>query len=109
MLNADSSAESSEIELQRRAIPPTIDNVAAFRCTSATTFTIDSTDCPGKTSSRYDTRELEASAWSRRPSRESAREISGTNDARAKYATIAARWVPRSAKKRSNVLPTART
>ena len=32
----------------------------------------------------------------------------GTNDTSAKYATIAARWVPRSPKNRANVARTAR-
>jgi len=52
---------------------------------------------------------LDESAWSRKPSTESARKISGTNEASAKKATIAARCVPRSPKKRSNVPLIART
>ena len=52
MLNADSSAENSESELQRSATAPTTDSVVAFRCTASTTRTIDSTDWLGKMSSR---------------------------------------------------------
>jgi len=52
MLKADSSAEKSEIELQSSATAPTIESVVAFRCTASTTLTIDSTEWPGKTSSR---------------------------------------------------------
>ena len=54
MLNADSSDEKSESELQRSATAPTTESVVAFRCTASTTLTIDSTDWSGKTSSRYD-------------------------------------------------------
>ena len=108
MLNADSSAEKSDSELQSNATPPTRVSAAAFRWTASTTSTIDSTDWLGKTSSRYETSALEESAWSRKPSTESARKMSGTNEASAKYATIAARCVPRSPKNRSNVAPTAR-
>ena len=108
MLKADSSDENSDSELQRSATAPTTESVVAFRCTASTTLTIDSTDWSGKTSSRYETRALDEFAWSRNPSSESARKMSGTNEASAKYATIAARWVPRSTKKRSKVALTAR-
>ena len=52
MLNADSSAEKSDTELQSSATAPTIERVVAFRCTASTTLTIDSTEWPGNTSSR---------------------------------------------------------
>ena len=84
MLNADSSAEKSETELQSSATAPTTDSAVAFCCTASTTFTIDSTERSGKTSSRYETSALDESAWSRKPSTESARKISGTNEASAK-------------------------
>ena len=84
MLNADSSAEKSDSELQSSATAPTTDSAVAFRCTASTTLTIDSTDRSGKTSSRYDTSALDESAWSRKPSTDSARKMSGTNDASAK-------------------------
>ena len=44
MLNADSSAENNEMELQSSATAPTIESVVAFRCTASTTPTIDSTE-----------------------------------------------------------------
>jgi len=69
---------------------------------------IESTDWFGKMSSRYATSALDESAWSRNPRIDSARKMIGTNEASAKYATIAARCVPRSPKNRSNVAPTAR-
>src|SRR5262245_49037028 len=108
MLKADSSAEKSESALHSKATAPIADSVAAFSWTALTTLTIDSTDWSGKMSSRYPTSALDESAWSSKPSTESARKISGTNEARAKYATIAARCVPRSVKKRSNVALIAR-
>src|SRR4029078_2800575 len=109
MLNADSSAEKSETELQSSATAPTTDSAVAFCCTASTTFTIDSTEGSGNTSPRYEKSALDESAWSRNPSTESARKISGTNEASAKNATMAARCVPRSAKKRSKVPLIART
>jgi hypothetical protein len=84
MLNADSSAENSDTELQSSATAPTTDSAVAFCCTASTTFTIDSTDWSGNTSSRYETRALDESAWLRKPSIERARKMSGTNDASAK-------------------------
>src|SRR3954453_15006736 len=55
-------------------------------------------DVVGKARDISFTRKSDASARWTRPRRESAKKVRGTKDRRAKYATIAARWVPRSAK-----------
>ena len=80
-------------------------SVPALRWIARTTETICSTDWPGKMSSRYETRALEASTCPISPSPASAKKTSGTNESSAKYATIAARWVPRSRKKWENADP----
>ena len=54
-------------------------------------------------SERYVTRELDSSTRPKRPSNARARKTSGTIEASAKYATIAARCVPRTAKNVPNV------
>src|SRR5690242_2234042 len=56
------------------------------------------TDVPGNACLSSLMKKDEASARSARPNSESVMKTSGTNDRSAKYATIAARWVPRSAK-----------
>ena len=49
MLNADSSALKSEIDVQTRKTAPTIPSVAALSCTERTALTIDEIEVPGKT------------------------------------------------------------
>jgi hypothetical protein len=98
MLNADSSALKSESDDQSSAIPPTTPSVAALSCTRWTSERMLLSDVVGNARLSSFTRKSDASARCTRPSKESARNVSGTNDRSAKYASIAARWVPRSAK-----------
>ena len=62
--------------------------------------------CSGTSSSSSRTKNEPSSAWCTSPSSASARKSSGTNERSAKYAIIAARCVPRSAK---NLLTTRLT
>src|SRR5215471_3409863 len=98
MLSADSSALKSESDDQSRPTAPMIPSAAALSCTWWTSLTMLSSEVPGKACFSSRTRKPDASARCARPRSESARKTSGTNDSSAKYATIAARWVPRSAK-----------
>ncbi len=98
MLKADSSALKNESEDQSRPTPPMIPSAAALFCTRWTSLMMLWSDVPGKAC--FSSLMKKSDAWARwaRPKSESARKTSGTNDSSAKYATIAARWVPRSAK-----------
>src|SRR4051812_21996767 len=98
MLKADSSALKSERDDQSSRTPPAIPSTAALSCTRWTSETIPEIELPGNARPISLTRKSEASARCTRPSSDSDRNVSGTNERRAKYATIAARWVPRSAK-----------
>src|SRR5258706_4284865 len=98
MLSADSSALKSETDDQRRNTPPMMPSVAALSCTLCTRLRIPLTEVPGKAWLSSFTRKSDASARWTRPSSASARKTSGTKESSAKYATIAARCVPRSAK-----------
>jgi hypothetical protein len=98
MLKADSSALKSESDDQTNATPPMIPSVAALSCTLWTSVRMLCSDVPGNARESSRTRKSEASARRARPSSASARNVSGTNERSAKYATIAARCVPRSAK-----------
>src|SRR5207247_3435206 len=102
MLNADSSTLKSESELQTRNAAPMIPSVAALSCTLRTSVTMSLTGASGSACLSSVTRKLDSSARPVRPSSESARNVSGTNDKSAKYAIIAARCVPRSAKNLAN-------
>jgi hypothetical protein len=98
MLNADSSALKSESDDQSSPIPPMIPSVAALSWTRWTSERMLLSELPGKARFNSRTRKSDASARCASPSSDSERKTSGTNESSAKYATIAARWVPRSAK-----------
>src|ERR1700756_2754729 len=98
MLSADSSALKNESDVQASPTPPMIPSAAALSCTRRTSLMMLSSDVPGKACFSSRMKKLDASARWARPKSESARKTSGTNERSAKYATIAARCVPRSAK-----------
>src|SRR6476619_1495310 len=98
MLNADSSTLKSESDAQRRARPPMIPRVAALSCTLWTRSMMRSIGVPGSVFLISRTRKDDSSALPVRPSNESDRKVRGTKERRAKYAIIAARCGPRSAK-----------
>src|SRR5689334_21941306 len=98
MLSADSRALKNESDDQSRPIPPMIPSAAALSCTRRTSLMMLLSDVPGKACFSSLMKKSDASARCARPKRDSARKISGTNERSAKYATIAARCVPRSAK-----------
>src|SRR5919197_5583756 len=98
MLNADSSTLKNESDVQRSAAPPMIPSVAAFRRTELTRFTMRTIGTPGSACLIWRTRKVDSSARPVRPRSDRARNVSGTKESSAKYATIAARCVPRSAK-----------
>ena len=75
-----------------------IPSAAALFCTRRTRLMMLSSDVPGNACFSSLTKKSDASARWARPKSESARKTSGTNESSAKYATIAARCVPRSAK-----------
>src|SRR6266511_2645904 len=98
MLKADSRTLKSESEVQPRKRPPTIPSVAALLWIERTTLRMLSTELVGTALFSSVTRKLDSSARPAKPSSASARKRSGTNERSAKYAIIAARCVPRSAK-----------
>src|SRR3954463_4483806 len=98
MLKADSSALKSDSDDQRSATAPMIPSVAALSCTWWTSLMMLAIDVDGNARESSFTRKSDASARCTRPSSDSARNVSGTNERSAKYATIAARCGPRSAK-----------
>src|SRR5215475_6335444 len=98
MLKADSSALKKESEDHARPIAPMIPSAAALSCTRWTSLMMLSSDVPGKACFSSRMKKSDASARCARPKSDSVRKTSGTNESSAKYATIAARWVPRSAK-----------
>ena len=73
---------------------------------SVTKSRIVSIDVRGNSLLSSHEQRLDSSARSANPSSAKARNKSGTNESSAKYAIIAARWVPRSAK---NLAKTALT
>src|ERR1700758_1308804 len=99
MLSADSSALKNESDVQASPTPPMIPSAAALSCTRRTSLMMLSSDVPGNACFSSRMKKLDASARWARPKSESARKMSGTNERSAKEATIAARWVPRAAKK----------
>src|ERR1051326_3710810 len=105
MLNADSRTLNSESDVHSSAAPPTSPSAAALSCTAWTRCTICSIGVPGSARLISLTRKLDSSARPRRPSSDSDRNVSGTNESSAKYAIIAAKWGPRSAK---NLRPRSR-
>src|SRR6185312_4174920 len=98
MLNALSSTLKNESDDQARNAPPTIPSVPAFRWMARTASRIESSEVLGKTFESSWTKNECDDAWFTRPSSASARKSSGTKESSAKYAIIAARWVPRSRK-----------
>src|SRR5689334_20789446 len=98
MLNALSSTLKNDSDDQSRKPPPTSPRAAAFSWMPRTARRIESTDVLGNVFESSRTKNEFSSAWCTRPRSASARKRSGTNERRAKYAIIAARWVPRSAK-----------
>src|ERR1700719_3261909 len=98
MLSADSSALKNESDDQMRPIPPMIPSVAALFWTRCPSVIMLSSDVPGNACLSSRTKKSDASARCARPNSDSARKMSGTKERSAKYATIAARCVPRSAK-----------
>jgi hypothetical protein len=97
-LKADSSALKSESDVQSSAAAPTMPSVAALSCTLWTRSTMRSIGVPGSACLISFTRKLDSSARPVKPRKERARNVSGTKASSAKYAIIAARCVPRSAK-----------
>ena len=73
-------------------------SAVAFAWIARTALRIESSDVLGNVFESSRTKNEFSSAWCTSPSSASARKSSGTNDRSAKYAIIAARWVPRSAK-----------
>src|SRR5919201_299450 len=98
MLKADSRTLKNESDVQSSAAPPMMPRVAAFRRTEFTRVTILTIGTPGSACRIWRTRNVDSSARPVRPRSDNARNVSGTNESSAKYATIAARCVPRSAK-----------
>src|SRR5712691_5907411 len=98
MLNALSSTLKNESDDQSRNAPPTIPSAVAFAWIARTALRIESTDVRGNVFVSCFTKNDPSSAWCTSPSSASARKSSGTKERSAKYAIIAARWVPRSAK-----------
>ena len=98
MLKADSSALKSDSDVQSRNAPPTIPSDHALSWTVRTSRTMSSIGVSGSACLISTTRKLDSSARPTSPSSERARNVSGTNESSAKYAIIAARCVPRSAK-----------
>jgi hypothetical protein len=98
MLNADSSELNSDSDDHRSVTPPMIPSAAALSCTRWTSVRMLVTELPGKALLSSFTKKSDASARCASPRSASARNTSGTKERSAKYATIAARCVPRSAK-----------
>src|SRR6187455_2283603 len=98
MLNALSSTLKNESEDQSRNAPPTRPRAVAFDWMPRTARRIESSDVFGNVFESWRTKNDPSSAWWTRPSNASERKRRGTNERSAKYAIIAARWVPRSAK-----------
>src|SRR5437763_8326749 len=105
MLNALSSTEKSESDDHARKAPPRMPSAVAFSRTLRTAFRIESSDVLGKVRCSSRTKNEPWFAWPAAPSSASERNRSGTNDRSAKYAIIAARWVPRSAKNLRMIAP----
>src|SRR5215213_91460 len=98
MLKADSSTLKSESDVHSSAAPPTRPSAAALSCTVCTRLTIWSMGVPGSVFLISLTRNELSSARPVSPSSARDRNVNGTNESSAKYAIIAARCVPRSAK-----------
>src|SRR5581483_10890818 len=108
MLNALSSTLKNESDDQSRNAPPTMPSAAAFAWIARTARRIESSDVLGNVRESSRTKNEPSSAWCTRPRSASDKRSSGTNERSAKYAIIAARCVPRSAKNLRITRPTAR-
>src|SRR6059058_4830357 len=108
MLNALSSTEKNESDDQSRKAAPTAPSAAAFDWIARTALRIESSDVLGNVFSSCRTKNDPASAWWTSPSSASESSSSGTKERSAKYAIIAARCVPRSAKNLRRTGPTKR-
>src|SRR5947207_2434602 len=102
MLNADSSTLKSDSDVHSRNAPPSPASAAALSCTVRTSPTMSSIGASGNVRLISVTTKLDSFARPPRPRTPSVRNVSGTNESSAKYATIAARCVPRSAKNFAN-------
>ncbi len=102
MLKADSSTLKSDSELQARKMPPMIPSSVEWFWIRVTVLTISSMDTLGNALDSSRTTKLCSFGRPEMPSSDSARKVSGTNERSAKYAIIAARCVPRSAKNFEN-------
>src|SRR6478735_1342325 len=98
MLNALSSTLKNESDDQSRNAPPTMPSVVAFLWIPRTARRIESIEVLGNVFESSRTKNEPSSAWWTSPSSASERKSRGTNERSAKYAFIAARCVPRSAK-----------
>src|SRR4051794_2311642 len=98
MLKALSSTLKNDSDDQSRNAPPTIPSAVAFSWIPRTARRIESSDVFGNVFESWRTKNEPSSAWCTRPRRASERKSNGTKERSAKYAIIAARWVPRSAK-----------
>src|SRR3954451_15019020 len=98
MLKALSSTLKNDSDDQSRNAPPTIPSAVAFSWIPRTARRIESSDVFGNVFESWRTKNDPSSAWCTRPRSASERKSNGTKERSAKYAIIAARWVPRSAK-----------
>src|SRR3954469_24430774 len=98
MLKALSSTLKSESDDQSRNAAPTRPSAVAFSWIARTARRIESSEVVGNARWSSRTKNEPVSAWFAVPSSASERNRSGTNERSAKYAIIAARCVPRSAK-----------
>jgi len=98
MLNADSSTLKNPSAAQMRPMPPMTESSVACSWISVTASRMFSTEFSGNARSSSSTRRLDSSCSPANARSESARKRSGTKARIAKYAIIAARCVPRSAR-----------
>jgi hypothetical protein len=98
MLNADSSTLNSDNDVHRTVAAPIIPIAVALRWIERTARRMLSSEAPGRIRFSSVTKKLPSSAWPARPSSARASSSNGTNESSAKYAIIAERCVPRSAK-----------
>src|SRR5882672_3095017 len=98
MLKADSRTLKRERDVHSKAAPPTIQSAVAWSCTVCTRSTMRLMGVPGSACLISLTRNDDSSARPVNPSSARDRKVSGTKESSAKYAIIAARCGPRSAK-----------
>src|SRR5215831_9456058 len=98
MLNALSSTEKSESDDHARNATPKMPSAVAFSRIARTARSRESRDVLGKVRWSSRTKNEPEFAWPAVLRTASERKSNGTNESSAKYAIIAARCVPRSAK-----------